>query len=86
VRKKGRKGQSDSRRFVECPRRYYVQQIGSLSREQSNGKWQTGNGWLLDPNRMVLHRQRYCLPPLNAEFLFNLFMSPQNGDALVGDL
>ena len=44
----------------------------------------------------VLHRQAETLknwercrkvkPPVNAEFLFYLFMKPQNGDALVGDL
>ena len=32
------------------------------------------------------NRDRRVSPPLNAEFLFHFFMSPQNVDAILGDL
>jgi hypothetical protein len=36
-------------------------------------------------NDLGVRKQKYA-PPLNAEFLFYLFMTPQDCDALVGDL
>jgi len=44
-------------------------------------------GWWFDPPiKWTTHKQDAPKPPLNAAFLFHLFMTPQNADAITGDL
>ena len=48
--------------------------------------WITAKGMLVGDTTGVTKLKGSPRPPLNAEFLFYLFMTPQNCDALVGDL